>query len=327
MKKPLFSAILLFSGLFATAQQDAQFSQYIFNTIYINPAYAGHRQELNVNAFYRNQWTGVKGAPRTMSAAVDGSVKDERVGLALLLLQDKIGAQNKLAVYGNYAYRIPFENEGTLALGVGAGFIQMGIDGSVMNPNDPDDPYVPVGRVSSMTFDARAGAYYSKEKFFIGFSADNLVASHLKKNKPKSIDAVTPKPHFYLTGGALFQLTETVYFKPLMLLKDDSGGPTSLDLNSFLLFNEVIWIGGGYRTGINLYKKNNLQSGMLKRSAITGMVDVFATPQFRIGYAYDHTLNALQGYSGGSHEISFSYYFKNENRRNPMLRQARCFKF
>lgn len=326
MKNYILGLVLLFLNAGAFAQQDAQFTQYVFNLGYINPSYVGSREEVVTNAFYRNQWTGIKGAPRTMSVSVDGTTAENRVGLGLIVDVDKIGAQNRSSVYGNYAYKIPFENGATLALGLGAGFVQTGIDGTMLNPLDVDDPYLLDGKQNSIAFDARAGFFYSREEFFLGFSADNLVSGKSKRSK-SILKGYTPKAHYYLTGGALFPVSETVHLKPMFLLKDDAGGPTSLDLNAFFLFNETIWVGGGYRTGVSLYPKDHLQDKMTKRSSFSGMVDVFATPEFRIGYAYDYALNALQGYNNGTHEVSVTFYFGNENNRNPMLRQTRCFRF
>ncbi len=311
------------------AQQDAQFSQYIFNGIYINPAYAGYKEELNAHAFYRSQWAGVTGAPQSMSLAIDGSLRDNTIGLALQVAQDKIGAQSNLSAYVNYAYRIKL-NEGSscLALGLGAGFIQLGLDGSKLDPNNPNDPYLPSSRQSTIIFDARAGVFYSTEHFFAGFSADNIAAQFMDKHKPITLTIPTPKPHYYLTAGGLLQLSENVYFKPSFLLKDDRAGPTNLDINAFMLLNQVIWVGATYRTAVTLYSKPYLQSNLSKSSAVIGMLEVFATPQLRIGYAFDYDLNKFQTYNNGTHEISIGYYFnRNGGKKSAALQQMRCFSF
>src|SRR5476651_421432 len=131
MKKLLLFFSLLLCFMAANAQQDAQFSQYIFNGLYINPAYAGYKEDLYVNSFFRSQWTGLDGAPTTFSLSMDGAVNDGKVGLGLMIQHDAIGAQSNTAAYGNYAYRIQVgENEHSkLALGMGFGFIQTGING------------------------------------------------------------------------------------------------------------------------------------------------------------------------------------------------------
>lgn len=320
--------LCLLLSLKTEAQQDAQFSQYIFNGIYINPAYAGYREELNAHAFYRSQWVGIPGAPQTMSVAIDGSLRDNTMGLALQLVHDKIGAQSHLSAYGNYSYRIKLneEQENYLALGIGAGIAQLGLDGTKLDPGNINDPYLTGNRQQATLFDARAGVYFTTEHFFAGVSVDHLAAQFMSKKQPLSLAAIVPKPHCYLTAGALIPLFESISFKPTFLIKDDRGGPTSLDLNSFLLFQETVWVGASYRTSVSLYDKPNLQEGLTKRSAVLGMVEVFATPQLRIGYSYDYALNRFQSYNNATHEISIGYYV-NRQRTGRKMNQMRCFYF
>ncbi|WP_119081202.1 PorP/SprF family type IX secretion system membrane protein [Chitinophaga alhagiae] len=308
----------------AIAQQDAQFSQYLFNGIYINPAYAGYRQELNLHAYYRRQWTGVTGAPETMSLALDGVTRNERVGLALQMAYDRVGAQNLFTAYGNYAYRIPVGETGRLAFGIGAGLVQVGLDAGRIDTEDPNDPILAAGRQSMRFFDARAGIYFSTEKFFAGFSVDNLTAQYQQKNKPLTSFLPVPRPHYFLTAGGMLPLGEAVWLKPSFLLKDDRGGPTSADLNLFLLLKELVWLGASYRTAVSLYNKPHLQKGLTRASDVTGMVEVFALPQLRVGYSYDHPLNGYRAYAGGSHEVSVGYYFRQEHAGG---KQLRCFSF
>jgi type IX secretion system PorP/SprF family membrane protein len=323
----LMVLLLLFMQSSLYAQQDAQFSQYIFNGIYINPAYAGYRQELNAHVFYRSQWVGIPGAPQTMSLAVDGNVHDNKMGLALQVVNDKIGAQSMLSAYGNYAYRIRLkeEQEHYLSLGLGAGLAQVGLDGGKLDPGNPNDPYLTGERQTTLLFDARAGIYYTTEQFYAGFSVDNLAAQLMSKQQSPAMAAIIPRPHYYLTAGGLLPLSETVYLKPSFLLKDDRGGPTSLDLNSFVLLNEVIWVGASYRTAVHLYNKPDLQSDLTKRSAVLGMIEVYATPQLRIGYSYDYALNGFQSYNNATHEISIGYYVNKRNTKK--VNQLRCFYF
>lgn len=291
-----------------SAQQDAQFSQYMFNGIYINPAYAGYKEVLNLHSFYRTQWTGIEGAPKTMSLAVDAIANNGYVGLALQVSSDKIGAYNTLSAYGNYSYRIRMNYDGSsrLALGVGAGMVQMGIDGSMLNPNNPE-PNQPVGTQSTIYPDARIGIYFANNKLYAGFSADNIIASNI--NIPRYDFVPQPKTHYYLTAGALFPLSEDLQIKPSFLLKDDRGGPTSLDLNAFLLIKDVVWVGGSYRTGVKLYDKSYLQKDLSQRNSAVAAIQIFPSERIRIGYAYDFTIGPLQGYSGGTHEISIAYSF------------------
>ncbi|WP_426328983.1 PorP/SprF family type IX secretion system membrane protein [Pedobacter sp. R-06] len=312
--------IWLIAGLFlllsrqVSAQQDAQYSQYMFNGIYINPAYAGYKEVLNVHSFYRSQWTGITGAPRSMSLAVDAIANSGNVGLALQVASDKLGAQTNLSIYGNYAYRIRMNDDGSsrLALGLGLGMVQLGIDGSLLNPNNPE-PNQPVGMQSTIVPDARAGVYFSNDKFYAGFSADNLIATYIDIDRYAFIPQ--PKPHYYLTAGALFPLSEDFQVKPSFLLKDDRGGPTSLDLNAFLMIKDFIWVGGSYRTGVKLYDKSYLQRDLTPRNSAVAAIQIFPSEKLRIGYGYDFSIGPLQGYSGGTHEISIAYSFIRQNIR------------
>ncbi len=296
----------------SVAQQDAQFSQYMFNGIYINPAYAGYKEQLNMHAFYRNQWTGIKGSPTTLSVAIDAIANDGNVGLALQVSSDRLGAQRNQSVYGNYAYRIQMNTYGSarLAFGLGVGAVQLGIDGALLNPNDPE-PNQPTGLQSAILPDARAGVYYSDDKFYAGFSADNIVSQYVKIDRYAFIPQ--PKVHYYLTAGMLLPLSTDISLKPSFLLKDDRGGPTSLDLNAFFILADRLWLGGSYRTGVKLYSKDYLQKDLSQLNSAVAAIQVFPTKALRIGYAYDFSIGPLQGYSGGTHEISISYFFNNKS--------------
>lgn len=298
----------------ACAQQDAQFSQYMFNGIYINPAYAGYKEQLNLHAFYRTQWTGINGAPKTMSFSVDAIANDGNVGLALQVSSDRLGAQRNESVYANYAYRIRMNKEGSarLAFGIGAGAVQLGIDGALLNPNDPE-PFQPTGVQSAVVPDARAGVYYSDDHFYAGFSADNLVSQYIDIDRYAFI--AQPKPHYYLTAGTLIPLSKDILLKPSFLLKDDRGGPTSLDLNTFIILADKLWIGGSYRTGVRLYNKNYLQKDLSQLNSAVGAIQLFPSQNLRIGYAYDFSIGPLHGYSNGTHEVSIGYFFNKKNTR------------
>lgn len=317
MKKRIILFVLIVFAQIVKGQQDAQYSQYMFNGIYINPAYAGYKEELNLHSFYRNQWTGIKGSPKSMSLAVDAIANDGNVGLALQVSSDKLGAQSSIAAYANYAYRLRVGNSESsrLALGVGFGVVQNGIDGNMLDPIDYGDGRIPVGMQKNILPDARAGVFYANDRWYGGFSVDNLIAQYTVKQNNDAAYYPTPKAHYYLTGGVLLPLNEMVQLKPSFLLKDDRGGPTSLDLNAFVLLADRIWIGGSYRTAVKLYDKSYLQKDLDMKNSIVAMTEIYATPKLRIGYAFDYSISGLSGYSGGSHEISIGFYIKPKNVR------------
>lgn len=313
--KKIILFLLLSAALGGKAQQDAQFSQYMFNGIYINPAYAGYKEELNLHSFYRSQWTGIKGAPKSASLAVDAIANDGNVGLALQIASDKLGPQNTLSGYLSYAYRLRIgdDENSRLALGLGIGAVQNTIDGNLFSYIDPNDPRVPIGIERSIAPDARTGVFYANSRWYAGFSVDNLIAQYLVKNQ--SAFFPVQKPHYYLTAGVMLPLNETVQIKPSFLLKDDRGGPTSLDLNAFLLLADRIWLGGSYRTAVKLYNKSYLQKDLSRSNSIVAMTEFFASPQLRIGYAFDYSVGSLSKISGGTHEISVGFYIKRQQIR------------
>lgn len=311
---------LLLGSSISKAQQDAQYSQYIFNGIYINPAYAGYKEVLNLHSFYRTQWTGVTGAPKSFSFAADAIANNGNVGLAFQVASDVLGAQKNLMAYASYAYRLKLNDEGSsrLALGVSAGIMQLGLDGSILDPNDRESRQ-PFGMERALLPDARFGVFFSNDRYFAGFSADNLISSAIDVTRY----AYVPQPavHYYLTAGALVPINESIQLRPSFLIKDDKKGPTSLDLNMFMILSERFWLGGSYRTAIKLYEKNNLQDNLNARNSVVGALQLFPTRNLRIGYAYDFATGPLQGYASGTHEISVGYSFDKNKVRMVSPRQ------
>lgn len=324
MKKIVLFVGLFFTFLTAKGQQDAQFSQYIFDGIYINPAYAGYKEDINLNAFCRSQWTGLEGAPQTYAIAADVAVKDNQVGLGLLLNRDQIGAQSTTSVYSNLAYRIEFgrqDQTSWLSFGIGLGMLQSTLDGSKLYATQTGDNVVPTGFQSSILPDARIGALYTSDNFFVGASIDNLLPQYMHETTTnQSLIVIIPKPHRYFTMGGLFTLNDDTKIKPSFLIKDSQGAPTSIDLNTFVLLSDKLWLGGTYRTGLSFLKKN-LQSGLPPSSAMVGMAEFFVNPDFRIGYAFDYSLNALGTTGYGSHELSISILIRT-NRQASVSRKC-----
>lgn len=312
--------ILLFVGFafcFAFAEgQQAQFSQYVFNGLYINPAYAGYKEDLFVNSFYRSQWTGLDGAPQTQSIAADGALNNGKVGLGLMIDHDEIGAQSSISAYGNYSYRVQLgsQENSKLAFGLGFGFVQSGIDGTKLSPTQTNDAYIPAGYESVLLPDARFGVLYTNDNFFTGFSVDNLLAQYIHNSSVSTLLVPIPKPTEYFTVGALFSLNDETKFKPSVLIKNSQGAPASMDINAFILLNDKLWLGGTYRTSFAI-SNSNLQSGYQKSNAMVFMVEFFARQNFRIGYAFDYSLNQIGNYGYGSHELSVSFLLK-KNKNN-----------
>jgi type IX secretion system PorP/SprF family membrane protein len=328
MKKViLWTVVATLFTLHARGQQDTQVSQYIFNGIYANPAYTGYKEDLYVQSYFRSQWVGITGAPKSFALAVDGSLNDGRVGLGFTLANDQIGAQSLTTTYANYAYRIRIGEDETSHLGFGLAFgmMQLGLDGSKLMAITPGDQAVPTASQVRIIPDANFGLYYANANYFAGFSATNVLAGFIHRNTADYLVPI-PQPHFYLTAGTLIPINDEVRVKPIILIKDDIKGPTTLDIDGFVLMNERLSFGAFYRTSVKLYPKTNLQSDLPWQNAFGGIVEFFATPAIRIGYSYDHSLNALGSYNYGSHEFSIGFYLNN-NRNGDRSNGFRCYKF
>ncbi|TKC09144.1 PorP/SprF family type IX secretion system membrane protein [Pedobacter frigoris] len=327
MKRTILIFIAVFFTCCAYAQQESQFTQYIFNGIHINPAYAGYKESVYIQSFYRSQWQGVTGAPKSFSIAVDGANPEGNIGLGLSVSNDQIGAQSYLSAYGSYAYkvRLGYDENSRLSFGIAAGLMQLGLDGNKLQSIDQTDGSVAVSSQTRILPDVRFGVYYSNENFFAGFSATNMLARYAARKNMSSLTVPVPQPHFYFTAGALLPISDEIAVKPVIMLKDDVKGPTSLDLNGFVLLNERIWLGAFYRTSVGLYNKPDLQTNLPKSSAAGLIIEVFATSNLRIGYSYDYTLNKLQNYNSGSHEISAGIYLNRKSTRRDG--QLKCYDF
>lgn len=316
-------ALLLCSaGMFfqAHAQQDIQFSQYVFNPLFINAAYAGYRGDTYVSAVYRKQWEGIPGSPVTAGVSADWLVpgREERMGFSAKLLSDKLGPQRVLYASGGYAYRIPMDATGAkrLCLGFGVGITQYSLDGNVFKYVDNNDQYIPVGKTNKIVPDANAGIYYYTPNWYLSASVNDLLATRTANVKYSWNDYIFQtmqrSPHLYVGAGTILKFSDNVKLKPSFLWKEDFKGPSNIDLNAFFLLNDVIWLGGSYRTGMRLWNKNNLQSNLEQKDAIAAILDVYATPYLRIGYAYDFTISKLNPYQNGTHEISVGLRFLNK---------------
>jgi type IX secretion system PorP/SprF family membrane protein len=305
------------------AQQNIQFSQYVFNGLSVNPAYAGYKEDLYLNTFYRHQWVNFPGAPHTGGISLDGALNanDGRVGLGLQVMYDKLGPQDATSVYGNYSYRIPLDEEGNrrLCIGIAGGVTQYGLNGAALVYNDPADPAIPATKINTTVPDARFGVYYFTPKYYIGLSVMDLFALYTVNNgyswKGYNYNTIRKTQHLYLTAGTILNLSDDLKLKPSILMKEDFKGPTNVDLTAFLLIADKLWIGGSYRTGVKLWHKPALASDLEQLDAASAIVEFFANDRFRIGYAYDITISKMASYQSGSHEISLGITFPSKKQR------------
>jgi type IX secretion system PorP/SprF family membrane protein len=311
--------------LLAASQNEVTYSQYMFNNLLINPAYAGYKEDVNINLLSRNQWVGIKGAPTTQSLIADGAFfYNKNVGLGLTVLNDQIGIQGQTAIMGNYAYRLPVGETGRLSFGVGLGAIQFSLNSEKAVISDQTDASFS-GTQNYLSPDAKLGVHYSDDKFYVGLSANNLLTTALNSNNQRARFIILPPVHLFLTVGTILNLNDEVKIKPSLMLRDDPNAMGNFDINTSILFKDVLWIGGSYRVGVDMWKKNIGENVTFQRNSLVGLVEVFIAKQFRIGYAYDYSLSGLSSYSSGSHEISLGLTIGNRNYRNNALTTPRYF--
>jgi len=309
LKAGLITAIVLHS-ITGYAQQDVQFSQYMFNPLVLNTAYAGYRGETYANVMYRKQWVNLPGAPESFTASVEGLLPNmnDRVALSARVLSDNLGPQKTLSAFVGYTYRVPLNEDGTKRLCVG-------LAGGL----DDNDQLVPVGVSKKIVPDFNAGAYYYSPKCYVSFGVNNILEVNAVNTnyswQGTNFESMEKKLHGYVGAGMVFNLSNTLKFKPSFLWKEDFRGPSNIDLNGFILVNDIVWLGGSYRTGLNIWNRNQEIKGLDRNDAVSLIVELFPFKRLRIGYAYDITTSKLNSYQNGTHELSIGIGFPHKDGR------------
>jgi type IX secretion system PorP/SprF family membrane protein len=290
----LMFVCLLLACIQAKGQQDAMYTQYMFNMMGVNPAYAGSRGILSATAMYRRQWVGVEGAPETSAISFDMATRDNKIGIGIQAFNDRIGITRNSGFYATYAYRIRFEEKGSLAIGLQGGISNYKADLTKVDLiDDGDVAFSQNINVILPTFGA--GVYYNTDRFYAGFSIPNLVKSYLRKDQIYyTADVIAKKyMHFFFIAGYVFDLDEDFKLKPSTLVKMVRGAPVQVDINTNLWIKDVVGVGASYRTG----------------DAVSGLLELQITNQLRLGYAYDQTISRLVKYNQGTHEIMLRFEF------------------
>ncbi|MDO6759569.1 type IX secretion system membrane protein PorP/SprF [Tamlana sp. 2_MG-2023] len=287
-------AIVLLSCTLGVAQQLPQFTQYMYNTISINPAYAGSREALSIVGLHRSQWVGFKGGPITQTLSINTPLRNDRIGLGLSFMEDDLGPQNFTYLYGDFSYSIPTGKNGKLSFGVKGGFTQFSFDSNFrVDPDNQNDPLI-YGTEDRWSPNIGAGVYWSTNRLYFGLSAPRILNTDLhKENGYEALERIS----YYFTGGVVVDISKHFKFKPAFLIKATNGAPLSYDLTANFLYNDKFWLGGSYR--INE-----------ETAAIGGIVDFQISRQLRIGYAYEKPISDIASYTTGTHEILLMYEFK-----------------
>jgi type IX secretion system PorP/SprF family membrane protein len=267
------------------------YSQYMFNGLALNPAYAGSRDVLNITIGYRNQWVGFKGAPVTQTLSAHSPLRNEKVALGIFLQNEQIDVRNNTSVFLNYAYRMNLGG-GLLSLGLKGGGSIRSANWSRLSVNDPGDDVFNDPGTSEMLPNIGFGMYYYTDRYYIGASVPFFLADSTKNGKAVSYHDM--RNYSYLLSGGLIVGNRSVRIKPDFLFKYHNVNPIQLDLNLSLIFSDLLWIGASYRID----------------NALVGLVKLQLNEQFRIGYTYDYSLGQLNQYNNGSHEIVLIYDFR-----------------
>ena len=285
MKVNSIIILLWLATVSAFAQQDAQYTQYMYNTININPAYAGSRGVMSVFGLHRTQWVGLDGAPVTNAFSISTPIENSRIGIGLSFVNDKIGASDHNKISADVSYAIPVFDEGELSFGIKATADLLNVDYNKLHRYDLNDSKFQNNIDNAFSPNIGAGIYYYTDKMYVGFSVPNfLEVSHFDDN---SSTAVTERLHYYLIGGYVFDVSPSVKFKPAFLTKAVSGAPLQVDLSANVLLQDKFTLGAAWRWD----------------AAVTAMAGIQLTEMLFVCYSYDLETTRLANYNKGSHEI------------------------
>lgn len=300
MKKPLlFVLALVLFYVNCRAQQDAQYSMYRFNGLYLNPAYAGSHEVLNAMAIYRHQWVKMPGLPQSASVAVHSPLKNEKIGLGLIYSFDKIGVTQTNSINADFAYRIPVGKKKNIkvCIGLSAGVTNYRSNLPGVAVVDANDPNFAGNNVNLWLPNFGFGVYVYSDRFFAGVSLPHILANRLGGKYSvfeTSTGVARQYYHLLITGGYVFNIGKKVKFMPSMLFKYvPVHAPITFDFNATFIFIDRIWLGAAYRLN----------------DSYNFMLAVNVTRQLKIGYAYDLTVSSQNKYTSGSHEVMASFDF------------------
>lgn len=286
MKTKFIGLVLVLLSGIGYAQQDAQYTQYMYNTVAVNPAYAGTRETVNIFGLYRAQWVGLDGAPQTANFSVNAPV-GRNLGLGVSFVNDRIGPQDKNNIAIDFSYSVPLSDTYKLSFGVKASGSLLNVDYNKLtsdvpeiNQNNIDNRFLP---------NIGAGIYLHSDKGYVGLSAPFIIENdHYDKN---SALIATEKIHYYGIAGYVFDLSPSLQFKPSVLTKVVEGAPLQVDLSGNFLINEKLTLGLAYRWD----------------AAYSALAGFQVNPSWFIGYAYDRDSTKFANYNSGSHEIFLRY--------------------
>ncbi|MBC5864082.1 PorP/SprF family type IX secretion system membrane protein [Flavobacterium turcicum] len=295
MKTKIFFVLLLLTAYKSVAQQDSQFTQYMYNTININPAYAGSRGAMSIFALHRAQWVGLDGAPVTNVGSINTPLNNSKLGLGVSFINDKIGPTNETTISADLSYSIQVSANYKLAFGLKGTANLLNLDPSRLDPVTSDPTLQNFN--NKFTPNIGSGLYLHSDKAYLGLSVPNFIESNRYDDNEVAI--FKERINYYLIGGYVFDLNNTVKFKPAFLSKLVTGTPLQVDISGNFMFNEKFVVGLAYRWS----------------AAVSAMVGFQVSEGMYIGYGFDNETTNLKNYNRGSHEIFIRYdIFKNNGK-------------
>lgn len=296
MRTKILLFALLFAGFAGFAQQDAQYTQYMYNTININPAYAGSRGALSIFGLHRTQWVGLDGAPTTNAFSINTPIENSKIGLGLSFVNDRIGPTEENTISADVSYTVQTSETYNLSFGIKATANLFNLDVNKLNPADAGDASL-YNFDNNFTPNIGAGVYFHSDKNYIGLSVPNFFET--TRYEDNSVQVTKEKMNLYLIGGHVFDLSPSLKFKPAFLAKMVEGAPLQLDISGNFLINEKLTLGVAWRWS----------------AAVSAMAGFQITDGLYVGYGYDMETTKLANYNSGSHEIFLRFeLFKNYNR-------------
>ncbi|WP_323788145.1 type IX secretion system membrane protein PorP/SprF [Psychroserpens sp.] len=271
------------------AQQDPQYTQYMYNTMSVNPAYAGQREVLSVTGLHRTQWVGIDGAPKTQTLGVHAPLRNDKIGLGLSIVNDALGPSNETYIDANFSYTIQLNESLTkLSFGAKAGAHLLDTDWSKGRFQNQSDIAFR-DNISLFSPTVGAGLYLHNRKWYVGLSVPNFLTTQHYDDFQESV--AKERMHYYLIAGYVFDLSENTQFKPAALVKAVSGAPLIADVSANFLLNKKFTLGVAWRWD----------------DSFSGLAGFQITDGLYVGYSYDATTTNLNNYNSGSHEIMLRF--------------------
>ena len=289
----IICASMLFS--LGYSQQDSQYTQYMYNTSLVNPAYAGSRETLSAFLLYRNQWVGLDGAPVTNNFSINTPIGDSNFGVGLNFVNDKIGPVTENEISVDLAYFIQISENYKLSLGLKGTANLFNLDVNKLRIYDPLDPQFQ-NVDTEFSPNVGAGLYLFSDKTYVGLSVPTFFESY--RYNDNNVEITKEKMHFYFIAGHVFTLSENIDFKPALLAKVVEGAPLQTDITANFLFFDKLTLGAAYRWD----------------AAVSALAGFQISDSWFIGYGYDMETSKLSNYNSGSHEIFLRYEFFNRSR-------------